>query len=137
MKWTTLRGRTLNLNEKKFDILWFGKSASMFQRNIKMFFFPYWEKDLVGEEVTLPNTKLRVDIINFTRKIAIECNGKFHKEYTSYLHKNLSDFKRQVSRDVLKEHLLEINGFRVIEIYEKNMPLTEEWILETFGDILF
>jgi hypothetical protein len=34
---------------------------------------------------------------------------------------------------VLKEYLLEKNGFEVIEIYEKNMPLKEKWVEKVFG----
>lgn len=137
MTWVTLNGINRNINEKKYRIHWTGPSLSAFQRKIKIFFSDYWDKDSVGEEVLLPNTKLRVDIMNFTRKIAIECNGQFHSKFTPYLQKDLNTFRKQVARDVLKEHLLELNGFRVIEIYEKNMPLSEEWILNTFGDILF
>lgn len=137
MTWVTLNGINRNINEKKYQIRWQGPSLSVFQRKIKIFFSDYWDKDSVGEEVLLPNTKLRVDIMNFTRKIAIECNGQFHSKFTPYLQKDLNTFRKQVARDVLKEHLLELNGFRVIEIYEKNMPLSEEWILNTFGDILF
>jgi len=137
MTWTTLNGISRNINEKKYKILWHGSSLSLFQKRVKSFFSDYWENDSVGEEVLLPNTKLRVDIMNFTRKIAIECNGKFHSKFTPYLQKDIQTFHQQVARDVLKEHLLELNGFRVIEIYEKNMPLSEEWILDTFGDILF
>jgi len=137
MKWKTLKGNIRPLNERKYLINWDGNSLSLFQRKIKNFLKYYWEDDIVGEEVTLPYTRLRVDIMNFTRKIAIECNGKFHVEHTPYWQKDIQAFHRQVSRDVEKETLLELNGFRVIEIYEKNMPLTEDWILNTFGDILY
>lgn len=133
MKWITQKGNVRHLPEKKYSIDWFGNSLSVFQKSVKSFFFLHWSEDIVGEEVTLPYTRLRVDLMNFTRKIAIECNGKFHNEHTPYFQKNVGDFWGQVSRDVLKEQLLELNGFRVIEIYEKNMPLTEPWIIKTFG----
>lgn len=137
MKWITTKGNIRSLNEKKYLIKWFAPSLSRFQRDIKEFFYDFWADDVVGEEVTLPYTRLRVDIMNFTRKIAIECNGKFHKEFTPYIQSNIQKFHNQVSRDVLKEENLERNGFTVIEIYEKNMPLTEEWVLNTFGNILY
>lgn len=133
MKWITHKGNIRHLNEKRYLIDWEGPSLSNFQKSVKEFFSFYWEGERVGEEVTLPYTRLRVDIVNFTRKIAVECNGKFHAEHTSYFQKTKEDFHWQVTKDVQKEMLLELNGFRVIEIYEKNMPLTEPWIIKTFG----
>lgn len=137
MKWITAKGNIRPLSEKKYLIDWTGKSISLFQYRVKEFFSYYWYDDIVGEEVTLPYTGLRVDILNFTKKIAVECNGQFHSRHVDYFHKTSEDFQKQVSRDVEKERLLELNGFKVIEIYEKNMPLSEKWILKTFGNILF
>jgi hypothetical protein len=134
VKWKTYNGNIRPLSSKKYKIKWNAKSASLFQFKVKSFFKDFWLDDEVGEEVLLPNTKLRVDLVNFTRKIAIECNGLFHIQHTPYFQKTKNDFERQVFRDVYKEHLLEINGFQVIEIYEKNLPLSGRWITETFGE---
>lgn len=133
MKWITAKGNIRPLSEKKYSIKWNGESLSLFQFNVKQFFKKYWIKDIVGEEVLIPQTRLRVDIVNFSRKIAVEVNGLFHVEYTPYFQNSVEDFERQVYRDVLKEHLLEKNGFEVIEIYEKNMPLKEKWVEKVFG----
>ena len=133
MKWITAKGNIRPLSEKKYSIKWDSESLSLFQFNVKQFFKKYWIKDIVGEEVLIPQTRLRVDIVNFSRKIAVEVNGLFHVEYTPYFQNSVEDFERQVYRDVLKEHLLEKNGFKVIEIYEKNMPLKEKWVEKVFG----
>jgi hypothetical protein len=134
MKWTTAKGNIRPLSEKKYSINWNANSLSLFQFNVKQFFKKYWWEDVVGEEVILPQTRLRVDLINFTKKVAVEVNGLFHVEYTPYFQNSVEDFEKQVYRDVLKEHLLEKNGFQVIEIYEKNMPLKEDLIVSVFGD---
>jgi hypothetical protein len=133
MKWITAKGNIRPLSEKKYSIKWDSESLSLFQFNVKQFFKKYWIEDIVGEEVLIPQTRLRVDIVNFSRKIAVEVNGLFHVEYTPYFQNSVEDFERQVYRDVLKEHLLEKNGFEVIEIYEKNMPLKEKWVEKVFG----
>jgi hypothetical protein len=133
MKWITAKDNIRPLSEKKYAIKWNGDSLSFFQFNVKQFFKKYWKDDVVGEEVLLPQTRLRVDLMNFSRKIAVEVNGLFHVEYTTYFQNSVEDFEKQVYRDVLKEHLLEKNGFEVIEIYEKNMPLKEKWIESVFG----
>jgi hypothetical protein len=133
MRWITANGNIRPLSEKKYSIKWNGESLSLFQFNVKQFFKKYWIKDIVGEEVLIPQTRLRVDIVNFSRKIAVEVNGLFHVEYTPYFQNSVEDFEKQVYRDVLKEHLLEKNGFEVIEIYEKNMPLKEKWVEKVFG----
>ena len=133
MKWITANGSIRPLSEKKYSIKWDSESLSLFQFNVKQFFKKYWIEDLVGEEVLIPQTRLRVDIVNFSRKIAVEVNGLFHVEYTPYFQNSIEDFESQVYRDVLKENLLEKNGFEVIEIYEKNMPLKEKWVEKVFG----
>ena len=133
MKWITANENIRPLSEKKYSIKWDSESLSLFQFNVKQFFKKYWIKDIVGEEVLIPQTRLRVDIVNFSRKIAVEVNGLFHVEYTPYFQNSVEDFERQVYRDVLKEYLLEKNGFEVIEIYEKNMPLKEKWVEKVFG----
>ena len=133
MKWITAKGNIRPLSEKKYSIKWDSESLSLFQFNVKQFLKKYWIEDIVGEEVLIPQTRLRVDIVNFSRKIAVEVNGLFHVEYTPYFQNSVEDFERQVYRDVLKEHLLEKNGFEVIEIYEKNMPLKEKWVEKVFG----
>lgn len=134
MKWITSNGYSRVIHEKKYRINWNGPSLSNFQFTVKQFFKKYWEHDVVGEEVRLPDTKLRVDILNFSKKIAIEVNGLFHIEYTPYFQKSEKDFQHQVFKDVYKEHLLQKNGIEVIEIYEKNLPLSERWITKTFGE---
>jgi hypothetical protein len=133
MRWITAKGNIRPLSEKKYSIKWDSESLSLFQFNVKQFFKKYWIEDIVGEEVLIPQTRLRVDIVNFSRKIAVEVNGLFHVEYTPYFQNSVEDFERQVYRDVLKEYLLEKNGFEVIEIYEKNMPLKEKWVEKVFG----
>jgi hypothetical protein len=134
MIWTTTNGYRRALSEKKYQIKWDQPSLSKFQFSVKQFFKKYWIDDIVGEEVLLPATQLRVDIINFSKMVAVEANGLFHIQHMPYFQSTEKDFHSQVFRDVYKEHLLEKNGFHVIEIYEKNLPLTEKWFIKTFGE---
>lgn len=134
MIWETYEGKVRPLSVKRFLINYDSPSLSLFQSSVKKFFQPFWSEDVVCEEVILPDTKLRVDIMNFTKKVAIEVNGLFHVQYSPHFQKTEEDFEKQVFRDVYKEHLLQKNGFEVLEIYEKNMPLTPEWITKTFGE---
>lgn len=134
MRWETYNGNFRPLSEAKYSIKWNSPSLSIFQFKVKTFLKQFWFNDMVGEEVLIPQTKLRVDIINFTKRVAVECNGEFHVKHTPYFQKTEEDFQKQVFRDVYKEHLLEKNGFHVIEIYEKNLPLTEKWFTKTFGE---
>ena len=95
MKWITANGSIRPLSEKKYSIKWDSESLSLFQFNVKQFFKKYWIEDIVGEEVLIPQTRLRVDIVNFSRKIAVEVNGLFHVEYTPYFQNSVEDFERQ------------------------------------------
>lgn len=137
-KWKTSKGQEVKWNVRPFLIKWSGKSLSKFQFSVKQFLWEYWKDDLVGEEVVIPRTRLRVDFINFTKKVSVETSGGQHVSQMSHWQPELSDFHKQINRDVLKEDLLLRNGFQTIEIFEKNMPITEAWFVEKFGvDALF
>ena len=54
-------------------------------------------------------------------RYSITKNGKFYNQYQD------QDKAIKICRE------LEKNGFEVIEIYEKNMPLKEKWVEKVFG----
>ena len=96
MKWITAKDNIRPLSEKKYAIKWNGDSLSFFQFNVKQFFKKYWKDDVVGEEVLLPQTRLRVDLMNFSRKIAVEVNGLFHVEYTPYFQNSVERSQQEL-----------------------------------------
>jgi very-short-patch-repair endonuclease len=76
---------------------------------------------------------MRCDLINFTKKIAIETHGMQHDKFVKHFHRTKTGFKNSVKRDLQKYSWLEINGFKIIEIFENEIHLlSSEWIKEKF-----
>lgn len=106
---------------------WRGGSLSKFQQNVKRFFEPYWSRHIVVEELPIPGTRLRIDIANFTLRLFIEIDGGQHIRYIpGKFHRSMEDFDRQLMRDSLKEQFARKNNFKLIRIFEDDMPLTVE-----------
>src|SRR5690554_631360 len=62
---------------------------------------------------------LELDIYDPKRKIAIEYDGRQHREYVPHFHRNKQDHINQVHRDKLKKKLCNENGIKLISINDK------------------
>ena len=76
MRLYNIHGRIQNRNVSKYLINWSKKSRSKLQKRVKDFFKPYWLAHIVYEEFPVYGTRLKVDILNATIKVAIEVNGQ-------------------------------------------------------------
>ena len=132
MELKNIRGKVVNKNVVPYLIDWDGPSLSKFQFNVKQFFKPFWIGHVVFEEFPVFGSRLRVDILNATKMIAVEVNGDQHSEYVEFFHQNEGEFFRTMQRDILKIQWLESNRFRVIEIVPTDLPLSPESIFEKF-----
>lgn len=134
MRFKLPNGRLISRNIEKTRIDWEGKSLSLVQYNVKQFLKPYWRFCICYEEMPIPQTRLHVDLINFTKKIAIEPGGEFHFSYSKWAHKgSRGNFLKSIRNDTYKREFLELNGFKVIEIHEKEVPLlTKDWFENKF-----
>lgn len=133
MKFKTLNGKSKDVKVTKYFIKWNDDSLSKFQFNVKQFLKPFWENNLCFEEFPVAGTKMRVDIINFSKRIAIECNGTQHEDPKSFYHKDYKSFLAQVERDLKKEEFCVLNGIKFIEIYETDMPLSIRFFRKKFN----
>ncbi len=133
MTFLDLKGKKRSKNITKRKIDWEGPSRSKFQKTVKDFFYPYWKYDLVFEEMPLVGTRLSLDLVNYSKKIAVEVQGAQHGKFIGYFHKTRNDFRKQLERDNKKETWCEINGYTLIEIYPTDLKdLSKKWILENF-----
>jgi hypothetical protein len=115
-------------------IKWSIKRASDAQYRTKLFLKEFWEQDAVFEEFIIPGSRLRVDFINFTKKIAVEVSGRQHEEFNKFFHKNRIGFIKSVKRDFQKIKWLEINDIKLIEIYDhETFNLNKKEIEEKFS----
>ena len=133
MRLYNIRGRQVNKNVSRYLIDWDKKSRSNLQFKVKQFLKPFWEKHIVYEEFPVFGTRMKVDIVNVTKFIAVEVNGQQHGSYNKFFHNSRYGYFQSISRDVKKEEWLEKNGFEVITVeYDEVDFLTEEFIKEKF-----
>ena len=134
MRLYSTSGRLVNKNVSKYLIDWDKKSRSKIQFKIKQFLKEYWENQIVYEEFPVYGTRLKVDILNATKKIAVEVNGGQHTSFNKFFHKTRINFLRSLQRDHKKLEWLKVNSFELIEIEEKEVPLVNyKFIEDKFG----
>ena len=135
MRLYSTTGRLVNKNVNKYLIDWDKKSRSKIQFKVKQFLKEYWGNHIVYEEFPVYGTKLRVDIINFTKKIAIEVNGPQHSKFNKFFHGNSrAKYLESIKRDVKKREWLELNNFKIIEIEQNEIEkLSKKWFKKEFG----
>lgn len=116
---------TGSLQTKKVDdylIQWDNPSRSKIQFEIKQFLKPLWRYQIVFEEFPVFGSKMKVDFLNATKKIAIEVNGSQHKQFNKFFHNNSRvNYLNSIKRDWAKTEWLERNGYSLIEIEEQEV----------------
>ena len=133
MKFKNIFGKEVNKTINKFLVDWNKPCKSKVQFNVKKFFEHCWATHVVVEEFPVFGTRMKCDLINFTKKIAVETHGLQHDKFVKYFHKTKTGFKNSVKRDLQKYQWLETNGFRIIEIFENELiNLSPEWVKEKF-----
>jgi hypothetical protein len=129
MKFIKLTGNEANKDVSKYRMKWEKKSRSKFQEGVKFFLQPFWRTHVIYEEFPVVGTKMTLDIVNLTRKIALEIQGAQHSEFNEFFHNgNKGNYYAQLQRDVEKRRWCELNGLRLVEIYPSDLPLTKEFL---------
>ena len=106
--------RLLNINGKlqkksvtKYLVDWDKKSRSKIQFTVKQFLKTYWKGQVVYEEFPVYGTKMSVDILNATKKIAIEVQGRQHNEFNKFFHSDSRlKYLESIKRDLKKAEWL-------------------------------
>ena len=133
MRLYNIRGRQVNKNVSRYLIDWDKKSRSKLQFKVKQFLKEYWESHVVYEEFPVFGSRMKVDIVNATKYIAVEVNGQQHGSFNKFFHNSRYGYFQSISRDVKKEEWLEKNGFDLITIeYDEVEGLTRGFIKEKF-----
>jgi hypothetical protein len=138
MRLLNIYGKLQNKSVTKYLINWDGKSRSKIQFKVKQFLKPFWLSHVVYEEFPVYGSRLKVDIIDMTTKVAIEVNGKQHSEFNKFFHSNSRvKYLESIKRDFKKTEWLEKNNFKLIEIEEHEIgQMTKEFFKEKFNLIL-
>lgn len=134
MKVLDLYGRESSVNLKKYLIDWDDDSCSKFQTSVKSFLKPYWKFHVVTEEFRIPSSKLRCDIINWSKKILIEIQGRQHTDYVKHFHSSRAGFLKSWKSDVAKEEWAKKMGFSHIEIFPDDVKnLNRTWFIDKYN----
>lgn len=125
--------RVVNVNVSKYLVKWEGKCRSKFQFEVKQWFKKYWVGQIILEELLIPGSRMTCDIVNLTQKLVVEVSGEQHIKFNKYFHLNSRQkYLEQIQRDVSKQQWAEDNGFKFIEIFPADMPLTREFFQEKY-----
>lgn len=127
MVFLDLRGRERDISIKRYLIDWEPKKeVSQPQAKTKRFLRPYWEHDIVVEELVLCGSRMRADLVNINKRIMVEVSPESSHSYNAFFHGgSLNRFKDAVKRDMLKARWAERNGLTLVELTETDFPLTE------------
>ncbi len=136
MIFTTLKGKKVNVNVGEYLIDW-NKAVSKPQKHVKDFLFPYWKSHVCVEELACFGSLLRLDIVNLTRKIAVEVSPSSTHSFNKFFHKNRFNFAKAMGREFEKEEWCMKNGFQLVEIFDEDMTtLSPEWFSKKYNIFL-
>jgi hypothetical protein len=135
MRLLNINGRLQKKSVSKYLINWNKKSRSKVQFKTKKFLEPFWKGHIVYEEFPVYGSRMTVDILNATKKLAVEVQGKQHGEFNKFFHDNSRlKYLEGIKRDIKTAEWLENNGFILLEIEEDEVDsLSLEFFLEKFG----
>ena len=134
MRLYNIYGRLENKNVNKYLVKWDEPSRSKIQFSVKQFLKKYWLSCVVYEEFPVYGSRMKVDILNATKKIAIEVNGAQHNNFNKLFHANSRiNYLNSIKRDFKKLEWLEENGYNLIEINHDEIDLlSKDYIKKKF-----
>ena len=130
MKFKKLNSRVeVNVNIARYLIDWDNiRNVSKPQTKVAEFLRPYWRGHVVCMEFRIPSTLMRVDFINFTRRIAIEVSPSATHSFNAFFHENRFKFGAAMDRDNNKAKWLEQNRIKLVEVFDNDLDaLSPAW----------
>lgn len=127
----------VNVNIANYKIDWEQKVSGP-QKKVTDFLRQFWEYDYVLQELRVPGSLLRLDIVNITKKIIVEVSpGSTHDKYSKFIHKSRCGFLKKVNADADKKKWAEQNKFSFIALGNEEIKnLSKEMIEEKFEVII-
>lgn len=104
------------VNTDDYRIDW-DKQVSKPQKKVKDILKSIWEFDAVYEELFIPGSKKRIDLLNYTKKIVVEVSpSSTHEKFNSFMHGSRSGFLKTQQTDNKKLEWAHKNGFTFIKL---------------------
>lgn len=131
MRVTGLKNQKLySLKVSKFLIDW-RREVSRPQARVKQFLYQYWKFHIVLEEMTVPGSRCRLDLVNLTRRIVVEVSPSGSHSFNKFFHRDRMRFGAAVQRDLDKHDWCLRNNFKYIELNDDDL---ENLSKELFAD---
>ena len=120
-----------NVNLSKYKLDWAAKVSS-FQRKVQDFLQPFWQNDEMVAELPIPGSKLRIDLVNISRKIAVEVSPRQHYNFNEFFNGNRINFVNSLNRDEAKRNWIQKMGWKLVELSEDDIKNLK---IEMFDEI--
>jgi len=135
VKLYNIAGKLAYKSVNKYRIEWEKECRSNIQFEVKQFFKPYWVNHICYEEFPVYGTRMKVDMINMTKRIAVEVQGAQHESFNKFFHGNSrANYLKSIKRDYHKRVWLENNNFKLLEITGGDLAsLSSEYIFGKFS----
>ena len=119
MEVLSLRGKKITLRLSNKRIRTRGKSKSQFQYDVGQQLVVKYPHDVIFEEVIVPGDGFILDFFIPSLDLVVECHGGQHTKHVKHFHKTKKEFHNQQDVDQKKRDWCELNGFRLLEIYDE------------------
>lgn len=130
MKLPKLNSKALvNVDISDYLIDWTQKrKVSAPQAKVVAFLRPYWRGHIVTEEQRIPGSLLRIDLINWTRRVAVEVSPSGSHSFNAFFHKNRPRFGAAMNREMHKGEWIERVGLKLVEVFDDDLDaLSPDW----------
>ena len=119
MEVALLNGGTAKLRLSNKRLRTRAMSKSNFQHGIGQQLTKKYPHDVIFEEVIVPGDGFILDFFIPSLSLVIECHGRQHTKHIKHFHKTKKEFHNQQDVDQKKRDWCELNGFKLIEIYDE------------------
>lgn len=135
MEFTKLNSsHSIFVNCSKYKIDW-DRKVSKPQKYVKDFLYQFWKDDSVYEELIIPGSKKRIDLLNYSKSIIIEVSpDSIHTKYNDFMHKTRSLFLVKLKTDNSKMEWAERNGYKFISLNDEDIKnISVDYFLNKFN----
>lgn len=124
----------VSVNIVPYLIDW-NKEVSKPQKKVKDFLRPYLCGCIVLEELRIPGSLLRCDLVCVNKKWIFEVSPKSSHSFNPFFHKTrVGGFLKSVKSDIEKAEWAERNGFQLMVLDEDDIKiLSKQFFLDRFG----
>lgn len=118
MKFIDTKGRehSIDIRPSRWQVKAEGAGRGKFQTLVGSILEELFPGDIVLEEFPCCGERLFLDFFLPRRKLAVEVQGRQHREFVAFFHNTMADFKAQQKRDKVKEEWCKINEIKLVKI---------------------